>query len=101
MPKGAFSKRVNASSGGLHPVECYFILPPNIINQKDNKWLFCHYPVRQHVLEILGAINVDDDEEEKDEKTNDDDDDDDEYNIFYILVSSVDFRETWKYGERG
>eukprot|EP01083_Nonionella_stella_P238668 836175_1 len=92
MPKGAFSKRVNASSGGLHPVECYFILPSKIIlnKEEDNEWLFCHYPVREHALECLGILHPN--EEEKEESL---------MNTFYVLVSAVDFRETWKYGERG
>eukprot|EP01084_Bolivina_argentea_P298807 514981_1 len=93
MPKGAFSKRVNASSGGLHPVECYFILPSHIVDKNiKNEWLFCHYPVRQHALEILGLFEQKHIEKDIQNMSN---------NLFYILVSAVDFRETWKYGERG
>eukprot|EP01083_Nonionella_stella_P144267 450121_1 len=98
MPKGAFSKRVNASSGGLHPVECYFILPSKILHgTEDNHWLFCHYPVREHALECLGSFDTcshdDSNKEEKEQNAI--------MNTFYVLVSAVEYRETWKYGERG
>ena len=93
MPKGAYSKRVNASSGGLHPTEAYFILPPKTLKNTHKQWQFCHYAVSQHALEILGTFN-----RQNEEKHNDDEE---EHNVFYVLLSAVSYREVWKYGERG
>jgi len=74
--------RCNASSGNLHPTECYLILPP--IEGLSNRSTLCHYAPKKHMLEILYQY-------------------DEAPNLnggFAIILSSVLWREAWKYGER-
>lgn len=73
--------RCNASSGNLHPSECYLILPPMAgISEKAS---LSHYAPKDHSLEILCSY---------DETIGDD--------TFLLALSSVVWREAWKYGER-
>lgn len=73
--------RCNASSGNLHPTECYLILPP-ISGVSPNPTL-CHYAPREHALEVLYTYPEPLPE-----------------NSVLIVLSSVIWREMWKYGER-
>ncbi|MDD5716485.1 MAG: SagB/ThcOx family dehydrogenase [Sulfuricurvum sp.] len=73
--------RCNASSGNLHPTECYLIAPP--IEGISDSATLSHYAPKEHALEILQSY---------DEPL--------EQGTFYIALSSVLWREAWKYGER-
>lgn len=73
--------RCNASSGNLHPTECYIIAPATL-GISDHATL-SHYAPREHALEILHTY---------DEPL--------EEGALLIALSSVIWREAWKYGER-
>jgi len=77
----SWALRCNASSGNLQPTECYAILPP-VIGISDKQSLV-HYRSDNHSLEILNEY----------ENSSIDDG-------FYIILSSILWREAWKYGER-
>jgi SagB-type dehydrogenase family enzyme len=79
-----WSLRMNPSSGNLHPTECYLLLPET----KGLPSCIAHYNPFLHSLEIrrefdeetskaLGALNG-----------------------FGLILSSIFWREAWKYGER-
>jgi SagB-type dehydrogenase family enzyme len=76
--------RCNASSGNLHPTEAYVILPP--IENISKKSSVAHYNSLHHSLEILCHMDFSWDKFPKDS--------------FFLLISSIDYREIWKYGER-
>lgn len=78
----SWSLRCNASSGNLHPSEGYIILPP--MDGIDEKCTVSHYNPQYHCLEKLASFDCD--VLDKDE--------------FLISISSVYWREAWKYGER-
>jgi len=74
--------RCNASSGNLHPTECYLVLPP--MEGISQRATLCHYAPAEHALEILheyGTIPL-------------------LHGGFAIILTSVLWREAWKYGER-
>lgn len=73
--------RCNASSGNLHPTECY-IIAPALEGISENPTL-THYAPREHALELLHTYETPFDKEG-----------------FTIALSSVIWREAWKYGER-
>lgn len=75
--------RCNASSGNLHPTETYLILPP-LFSQKS---VIAHYDVKNHQLETLTefAGNFFDQLPK---------------GSFILALSSISWREVWKYGER-
>lgn len=78
----SWSLRVNPSSGNLHPTETYVLLSENMDGL--NSGLF-HYNVEHHLLEKRADISdccMPD-------------------TGFGIALSSVMWRELWKYGERG
>jgi len=76
--------RMNPSSGNLHPTECYLILPRlNGITAS-----IVHYNPLLHCLEVLGELSVHD--AKKIEKLSG----------FGIILTSIHWREAWKYGER-
>lgn len=75
--------RCNASSGNLHPTECYVIAPP--VQGISNQWSLSHYAPKEHALEILHPFDVP-------FGPNSDG--------VYFVLSSVIWREAWKYGER-
>ncbi len=78
--------RANASSGNLHPTEAYLILPPvHGISETDGLY---HYTPKNHALERLESFTCNALWEQTPEGS------------FYILLSSVLWREAWKYGER-
>ncbi|WP_313551906.1 nitroreductase family protein [Pseudomonas sp.] len=80
--------RVNPSSGNLHPTEAYALLPPGVLNDRA---LMTHYTADLHALEvraelpevldedIIGALPP---------------------GSFLVALSSIYWREAWKYGER-
>eukprot|EP01124_Arcella_intermedia_P007677 TRINITY_DN14743_c0_g1_i1.p1 TRINITY_DN14743_c0_g1~~TRINITY_DN14743_c0_g1_i1.p1 ORF type:complete len:719 (+),score=206.46 TRINITY_DN14743_c0_g1_i1:16-2172(+) len=87
-PKSSWSKRCNASSGGLHPVECHFLFPPNWFQVDSKSWSIYHYSPKEHGLECRGDLQG-------------------AQTLFQILpngffgcLTSTNWREIWKYGER-
>uniref|UniRef100_A0A7N0TDR9 Nitroreductase domain-containing protein n=1 Tax=Kalanchoe fedtschenkoi TaxID=63787 RepID=A0A7N0TDR9_KALFE len=81
-----WSLRVNPSSGNLHPTESY-IIAPRIHNISESPFV-AHYAPKEHALEIRAEIpsgffpNLFPE------------------NSFLIGLSSIFWREAWKYGER-
>jgi len=73
--------RCNASSGNLHPSECYVVSPP--LEGVSEKCTLSHYASRDHALEIIHTYDAPVIE-----------------GGFLILLSSAMWREMWKYGER-
>lgn len=97
-PRSSWSKRVNASSGGLHPVESYVFLPPTLTGDLDasasgSAALFHYCPV-MHGLEQRRLIPPDVWKSLSKRLALPE-------NSFLLALSSVNWREIWKYGERG
>ena len=82
----SWAVRCNASSGNLHPTETYLVLPP-VLKEQNNKTTVCHYTPKNHGLETLTEL------ETSFWKTLPE-------NSFIIGLSSISWREVWKYGER-
>jgi SagB-type dehydrogenase family enzyme len=66
--------RVNPSSGNLHPTETYLIRGGRVL----------HYVARDHALEARGIFDAVDEEGA----------------AFLVALTSIHWREAWKYGER-
>ncbi len=81
--------RVNPSSGNLHPTEGYLLLPP--VSGLTNAPGLFHYAPREHALEMRAAWS----EELGSRLTGDA-----PPGAFLVGLSSICWRETWKYGER-
>jgi len=77
--------RYNASSGNLQPTEATLILPP--IDGISTHSVIAHYNVKAHSLEILAAFDTAYWDEQ-------------EHPHFFVALSSIPWREMWKYGER-
>ena len=77
-------------SGGLHPCEGYLLLPP-IHNISDNSGVY-HYNIKNHSLELLTTIPTSLWQQITAKLPK---------NSFFLSITSVDWREIWKYGERG
>jgi len=80
----SWAVRCNASSGNLHPTESYLILPPMIEHSQST---IMHYAPKTHILEELTTFDTDFWETLPKES-------------FLVGLSSVAWREAWKYGER-
>jgi SagB-type dehydrogenase family enzyme len=88
-----WSLRVNPSSGNLHPTEGYVIAPP--IAGLDDAPFVAHYAPKEHALErrarldpteygaLARALAVDGREP-----------------LLFVALTSIHWREAWKYGER-
>ena len=76
--------RINPSSGNLHPTECYLILP----NLAKHYSCIAHYNPYQHYLQKISILSKDNADFFK------------QYAGFGIILSSIYWREAWKYGER-
>jgi SagB-type dehydrogenase family enzyme len=76
-----WSLRVNPSSGNLHPTEAYIVAGPN--RGLASTPAVYHYASDQHVLEERCAFDVDLGGE-----------------TILIALTSIHWREAWKYGER-
>ncbi len=76
--------RVNASSGNLHPTEAYCLLPQAILNNNPVGVKVCHYHSYLHAFEELHTY-----EKLTLPKQS-----------FLVVLSSVVYKEMWKYGER-
>ncbi|MDD5159004.1 MAG: SagB/ThcOx family dehydrogenase [Sulfuricurvum sp.] len=77
----SWALRCNASSGNLQPTECYVIVPAT--EEISSHATLSHYAPREHALELLHTYKTPL-----------------EGNGFYIVLSSILWREAWKYGER-
>lgn len=76
--------RCNASSGNLHPSECYLITPS--FGSGEFPAALMHYAPREHILEVLHPLETTDTMDGSEG--------------FYLILNSVLWREAWKYGER-
>ena len=84
--ENSWAVRCNASSGNLHPTETYVILPA-LMDGLNTKTSIYHYACENHSLEILSEFDTSFwDNLPK--------------NSFIIGLSSITWREVWKYGER-
>ncbi|MCL7032195.1 hypothetical protein MKW94_015956 [Papaver nudicaule] len=81
-----WSLRVNPSSGNLHPTEAY-IISPKIPSLCDSSFV-AHYAAKQHSLELRAEIPDGFLENLFPEGS------------FLVGISSIFWREAWKYGER-
>ena len=80
----SWALRCNASSGNLHPTECYVIVPPT--QGLSESYTLTHYAPKTHTLEVLHTFDAP--VEGMGE------------NGYLVIISSVIWREAWKYGER-
>ncbi|MGB6018501.1 MAG: SagB/ThcOx family dehydrogenase [Sulfurimonadaceae bacterium] len=85
MGSDCWALRCNASSGNLQPTEATIILPP--LKGISDKSVIAHYAVKEHALEILAEFDTDYWTEQK-------------QHGFFVGLSSITWREMWKYGER-
>jgi SagB-type dehydrogenase family enzyme len=67
--------RVNPSSGNLHPTEAYLVWDRRV----------CHYAPEEHALEVRSELGTDIDTAA---------------GAFLVALTSIHWREAWKYGER-
>ena len=79
----SWAVRCNASSGNLHPTESYLLLPPLLSEHS----ILTHYAPKDHSLEILASFET----QLWDSLPK---------NSFLLVLSSIAWREVWKYGER-
>ncbi len=77
--------RCNASSGNLHPSEATLILPP--IDGISEHSVIVHYAPKEHALEILATFETDFWNQLP-------------HGTLLLGISSILWREVWKYGER-
>lgn len=82
----SWAVRCNASSGNLHPTESYVILPP-VFKEQEGKTGVYHYAPKDHSLEKLTSCETNFWDELPE-------------GSFLIGLSSITWREIWKYGER-
>ncbi len=85
----AWALRVNPSSGNLHPTEAYLISGPT----KDlcDAPMVAHYAPKEHLLEVRAQFPVSLWEEMTKKLPKE---------SFFVALSSIYWREAWKYGER-
>ena len=81
--------RINPSSGNLHPTEAYAVLPP--LSGVSATPALYHYVSESHVLELRASLS--DDVWRSITKSQPE-------GSFLVGLSSVIWREAWKYGER-
>ncbi|HSD36032.1 MAG TPA: SagB family peptide dehydrogenase [Rhodocyclaceae bacterium] len=77
--------RCNPSSGNLHPTEAY-VLAHGVMALDDGLY---HYAPREHVLELRATLNRGHGNALPQERPH-----------LWVALSSVHWREAWKYGER-
>lgn len=81
--------RMNPSSGNLHPTEAHLILPP--LPENNNSGVVCHYNPCLHALEIRAYFQKELWLRIKEHFRRDG---------ILIGLTSIFWRESWKYGER-
>jgi SagB-type dehydrogenase family enzyme len=79
-----WSLRMNPSSGNLHPTECYLILP----EMEGAHSCLAHYSPYLHCLEVRSELDKANAETLSSSEG------------FGIVLTSIYWREAWKYGER-
>ena len=79
--------RVNPSSGNLHPVEVYLLLPPDTVQAAETPGLY-HYNALHHGLEQRATFSS-----FPTTPTND-------TAHIYVALTAVFWRQSWKYGVR-
>ncbi len=91
--------RVNPSSGNLHPTEGYAILPA--VDQIGETAAVYHYAPREHALELRAELNAAR-WTELTESFREGSSAERSFSegSFFVGLSSVHWREAWKYGER-
>ncbi|MDA7816938.1 nitroreductase family protein [Sulfurimonas sp.] len=82
----SWAVRCNASSGNLHPTESYLVLPP-VLEEQNGSTCIYHYAPKKHTLEKLAQLETSLWDELPE-------------GSFIIGLSSIVWREIWKYGER-
>jgi len=82
----SWAVRCNASSGNLHPTESYLILPPSL-QELSEKSSVIHYAPKEHTLEVLAEFDTSFWQDLP-------------QGSFIVGLSSISWREAWKYGER-
>jgi SagB-type dehydrogenase family enzyme len=85
-----WSLRVNPSSGNLHPSEAYVLLPSESLDSNQAPGLF-HYQPYHHALDLRSEISS----QAWAELTKDL-----PRGSFFVGLTSIAWRESWKYGER-
>lgn len=81
--------RCNPSSGNLHPTEAYLLVDP--IEGLNSKPALLHYAPGDHALEVLRYLDAESFNELSSQLPP---------GAFLIGLSSIVWREAWKYGER-
>jgi SagB-type dehydrogenase family enzyme len=81
--------RINPSSGNLHPTEAHLILPP--LPENGGRGGVCHYSPFLHALEVRAAFDAGFWLRMREHFGTDG---------FFVGLSSIYWRESWKYGER-
>ena len=87
VPGSRWALRMNPSSGNLHPTECHLILPP----MKEVEGGVFHYNSFFHGLEPRAEVSPDLWEKIKEHFG---------ASGFLVALSTIYWREAWKYGER-
>lgn len=82
----SWAVRCNASSGNLHPTETYLVLPPVLQEERESTCIY-HYAPKNHSLEKLSSFETSFWETLPS-------------GSFLLGLSSITWREVWKYGER-
>ena len=82
----SWAVRCNASSGNLHPTESFVILPP-VLQEQNGKSTVFHYSPKEHELELLAEFDTSFWQTLQ-------------KGSFIVGLSSIVWREVWKYGER-
>jgi SagB-type dehydrogenase family enzyme len=80
--------RVNPSSGNLHPTEAYVILP-TLAGLADRPAVY-HYAADRHAVELRALLDETSWDRAFGRQTD----------LFLIALTSIHWREAWKYGER-
>lgn len=83
--------RINPSSGNLHPTEGYLIFNQKILALELDQATVCHYSSVNHSLEVRAEIPVQNWKELMSGFPEE---------SFLVGLSSIHWREEWKYGER-
>ncbi len=89
VPQSQWSLRVNPSSGNLHPTEGYLIT--NAVSGLLDSPCICHYAPYEHGLEIRRPLHADLWSALTNRLPT---------GAFFIALTSIHWRESWKYGER-
>lgn len=81
--------RVNPSSGNLHPTESYLLSGP--IDSISEEAFIAHYSSDEHIFELRSEFDVSLWNELRERFSSE---------VFFVGLSSIYWRESWKYGER-